>query len=208
MNTEIKMMIKLMVLAAVLLLPGWILADSYNIDREKDSRIGSKRFVKDISFEDNQIQTTYEYRFNNESTLIRERIFLNDPICPVKIRSHKIESDGALDPANIRFSGMTIIEVKNPIVAIDVRTSLYDVFGQHMTNLQNLIIKDFSPGQSEISGLWSANIRQINEFMTAVTWVARVRLADGTQWVYHEDKLISALSTLNLEQKFVNDGED
>lgn len=200
-------MFKLATLGAALFLPGWILAADYNIDREKSGRVGAIR-ISDFSITGGQVRDTHEDDFNKESTLTRERIFLNDPTCPVKIRSHTTEARRVRRSGNATFSGLTVIDIKSPTVAIDVRTSLYDVFGQHMKNLRNLVIQDFSPGQSEIGGAWRADADEIYELVTTVTWVARVRLADGTQWVYRADRLVSALSTLNLEQKLEDDGED
>jgi len=74
-----------------------------------------------------------------------------------------------------------------------------------MQNLANTEPKDFSVGEITVDGEWRASEHEITEFLTSVTYVARVRFEDGTQWVFNSDNLQMALSTLHLEKKI---GED
>jgi hypothetical protein len=138
-------------------------------------------------------------KLNEESTLTRESILFNEPTCPVSVDSHTTKI--SYKDRGFRFLGKTGIQVKNPIVAVQVRTILYDVFGQHMMNLSNAEPKDFSIGASTLDGEWRASDQDVSELLTTVTYVARVRLLDGTQWVFNADNLQLALSTLKLEQK-------
>lgn len=138
-------------------------------------------------------------KINEGSSLKRESILFNDPAAPVQITSHatsiKYEDRG------FRFEGKTGVEVNQPIVAVQVRTILFDVFGQHMKNLGNTEPKDFAPGNGKLEGEWRAYENDITELLTTVTYVARVRLADGTQWIYNDKNLVLALASLNLEQE-------
>ena len=206
-----RMMAKFVKVAVVLfLLPRLILAADYNIDRKQSERIGSYSILE-FSGADVRV----EVKFNDKSTLIRENILLNDPACPAKILSHAYRPDRPGDKNRFfctseydcTYRALTSLHAENPIIAIDVRTALYDVFGQHATNLVHREIQDFDLGRSEIFGTWKADYNLVNEMMTSVTYVAHVRLADGTQWIYDIDKLVSALSTLYLEQKFGEEGE-
>jgi len=104
-----------------------------------------------------------------------------------------------------RFVGSTDFLVNNPIVSLQIRSIQYDVFGQHMANLANTKPKDFSLGQGKIEGEWRASENDVSELLSTVTYVARVRLKDGTQWIFDSDRLQLALSSLKLEQKI---GED
>ena len=143
---------------------------------------------------------------NEGSALTRESILFNDPASPVELNSHSMEI--IYKDRSFRFSGTTELNVKRSIVAIQVRTILYDVFGQHMKNLANTEPKDFGEGVAGVNGEWRAFENDVSEMLTTVTYVARVRLSDGTQWVYDADNLQLALSTLDLEQKIGEKDED
>ena len=184
-------MIKLGTISVVLLfMPVWVRAADYNIERQPD---GPFAF------------TLLGVTVNEGSTLTRESILFNDPTCPVKILSHTTRI--IFKDRNFRFEAQTSIDVKNPIVAIQVSTLLYDIFGEHMKNLGNTEVKDFSPGQSRLDGEWRAYENDVGKFLTTITYVARVRLADGSQWIFNADNLLLALSSLNLEQKIGDDDE-
>lgn len=145
-------------------------------------------------------------KVNEGSSLTRESILFNDPSSPVDLKTHSTEI--TFKDRGFRFSGRTELNVQQPIVAIQVRTILYDVFGRHMKNLANTEPKDFSPGAASISGEWRATEHDITGMLTTVTYVARVRLADGTQWVFDAANLQLALSGLNLEQKIGETDEE
>lgn len=172
------------ILVAALLLPAWAQGADYNIDRQED---GS------FSFAISGVQ------INEGSTLVRESILFNDPSCPIKIQSH---STGIIyKDRGFRFSAHTSVNIEKAVVAVQIRTILYDVFGQHMHNLGNTEPRDFSPGNFTISGEWRARENDISDLLTTVTYVSRVRLDDGSQWIFNEDNLELALSSLDLEQK-------
>ncbi len=160
-------------------------AQEYDIERQHDGP---------FSFSIQGVQV------NEGSTLQRESILFNDPTSPITLLSHSINFSYA-DRA-FRFNGTTELKVDTSIVALELRTSLYDVFGQHMRNLSNTEAKDFAIGTVTLDGVWRARENDITELLTAVTYVARVRFADGTQWIFNSDNLILALSNLNLEQEF------
>jgi hypothetical protein len=182
------MYMRKLILMAVLFFTTSANASGYKIDRDVDGP-----FAFTIS----------GVKINEGSTLTRESILFNDPASPILINSHSTKV--VYKDRGFRFSGTTEIQLKSEVVAVQVRTILYDVFGQHMKNLANTQPKDLSPGSSTISGEWRALDNDITELLTTVTYVARVRLADGTQWVFDAKNLELALSSLKLEQKI---GED
>lgn len=145
-------------------------------------------------------------KINEGSSLTRESILFNDPSAPISLKSHSMKI--VYKDRGFRFSGETEIEVKSEILALQVRTILYDVFGQHMKNLANTEPRDFGPGSARIDGEWRAFENDVSEMLTTVTYVARVRLADGTQWVFDEDNLQLALSGLDLEQEIGETDEE
>lgn len=138
-------------------------------------------------------------KINKGSSLKRESVLFNDPASPVQITSHTTRIK--YKDRGFRFVGKTGVEVNQPVVAVQVRTILFDVFGQHMKNLGNTEPKDFAPGKAKFDGEWRAYENDITELLTTVTYVARVRLADGTQWIFNNKNLVLALASLNLEQE-------
>ncbi len=143
---------------------------------------------------------------NEGSSLMRESILFNEPSCPVQLTNHSTSI--VYKDRGFRFSGSTDLQVTRAISAIQVRTVLYDVFGQHMSNLANSEPMDMAPGPVTISGVWRASDNDVGELLTTVTYIARVRLADGTQWVFDSGNLELALSSLNLENKIGGDEDD
>jgi hypothetical protein len=140
---------------------------------------------------------------NSDSSLQRESILFNDPSSPVQITAHSMQI--VYQDRGFRFGAETSVAIAQPVRGVQLRTIQYDAFGQHMQNLANTEIRDFDAGASSFSAQWRARETDITHFLTSVTYVARVRLADGTQWIYNEDDLIAALRSLDLEQKIGGD---
>jgi len=136
---------------------------------------------------------------NEGSSLTRESILFNDPSCPAQLTGHGTEI--VYKDRGFRFSSATNLQVNGDVRAIQVRTSQFDVFGQLIQNLSNIEAIDLPIGERRITGEWRASENEITEMLTTVTYVARVRLADGSQWVFDTDSLLLALSSLDLEQK-------
>jgi hypothetical protein len=97
------------------------------------------------------------------------------------------------------------ITISQTVMAMEVRHILFDVFGQHLGNLANKEAQDFGAGTATLDGTWKLYDDNAARLLTTVTYVARVRLADGTQWVVNRDNLTAALETLHLEKKIENE---
>lgn len=136
---------------------------------------------------------------NKESDLMRESVVFNDPSSPVQLTGFSNTIN--YFERGFEYTGLTSIEVKQPIVAVKFRTALFDVFGRHIRNLGQSEAKNFDEGFSSLTGEWKASDGEVQELLTSVTYVERVRLADGTQWIYNQDNLVMALAGLNLQQK-------
>ena len=135
--------------------------------------------------------------FESDSSLIRENILINDSSCPIRILSYKFK---------IQYGSAWVIEaiarmnVKKPVVVVEVFTALFDVFGQHMRNLKFLRIKDYATGQSDNEMWWDELENEPDELLTTAIYVSRVRLADGTQWIADRDGIVRAFTSLNLKR--------
>ncbi len=143
--------------------------------------------------------------YNEGSTLERVSILLNDPNCPVELISSKLEID--YKDGGVNFYITTELRFKDEASAIEFHHVQYDVFNQHLTGFRGIEVKDFSESTT-ITGIWSAASSKLETLLTTVTYVERVRLADGSQWVFDSDSLFLTLATLNLEQLTETEDEE
>jgi hypothetical protein len=139
-------------------------------------------------------------KLNEGSSLMRESILFNDPLCPVQLSMHTTSIK--YKDRGFRFAGKTKFSVAKDIRAVELQTLLYDVFGQHLKNLTNREVRDFPAGPAEAEGEWRASDNDVSTLLTTVTFVVRVRFVDGSQWIHNLDNLQLALSSLHLEKEF------
>ncbi len=135
--------------------------------------------------------------FNKGSSLMRESILLNDPDCPVQITKTQTRFD--LVKSNFDYVSTNEFETKKAIAAVSIHHAVFNVFGRYMDNLSDIDVADRDVGRQSKEGRWKSLGDYVPTLLTTVTYVSRVRLSDGTQWVYDEDKLLSALRGLQLE---------
>lgn len=157
--------------------------DTYQIDRLEDSSFNLK--INGISI-------------NEGSSLMRESILLNDSTCPIQLNAFATKV--VYEDRWFRYKSTMMAEAKAEIHAFKVVTVHYDIFGQHIRNYANTDVKDYAKGAFKSTPEWRASESEITTMLTTVTFVSRVRYADGTQWVYDEGKLHAALSSLKLER--------
>jgi len=142
--------------------------------------------------------------FNKGSTLQRERVLLNLPSCPVQLTASTLSF--GYEERGLRYKIHTTFQVQQPVVAVEIRHILYDVFGEHMRSLSETEATDYPAGEQAVDGAWGVlRDNDISEQLSAVSFVAKVRLADGKVWSFQMEPLIVALRSLNLEQKIEED---
>jgi hypothetical protein len=175
----------LRVLATLIAISAPALSAPYEVKREVEGPFTFKLFGVDL---------------NKGSSLQRESVLFNDPSCPVLVVKNAMTFDYA--DRQLRISSATELVLSQAVTALELRHILFDVFGQHMRNLSNTEAKDFSLGPSSLKGTWNLfDDNATSELLTTVTYISRVRLPDGTQWVFNSDNLTAALGTLHLEKK-------
>ena len=135
--------------------------------------------------------------FNKGSSLMRETILLNDPDAPVQVT--RTQTRFELVKSNFDFVSVNEFEARKPVAAVAVHHVVFDVFGRHMDDLSAIDVADRGVGRHSREGRWKSLGDYVPELLTTVTYVSRVRLSDGTQWVYNESRLLSALRRLGLE---------
>ncbi len=160
------------------------------------------------------------FKFNEGSSLTKESILLAAPGCPVDIGLARLGVQ--LADRRFLFSVNMQIQVKEPVRAIEVRHVVYDVFGEHVKSLLNQEQKDFAAGTHSMNGKWPilatndadsalltendaetalTTVNDAEAALTTVSFVAKVRLEDGSIWRYDRDAVEAALRSLDLERR-------
>ncbi|MFC1530572.1 hypothetical protein ACFL6R_07700 [Gemmatimonadota bacterium] len=137
---------------------------------------------------------------NEGSTMQRESIVLNYPDCPIRCMSASLSFD--YEDRRFRYNVATQVNATVPVVALELRHVLFDVFGEHIQNLSNTEATDISIGSRSLSGTWNIfQENEVSEHLTTVSYVAKVRLADGRVWKFNADALAATLESLNLDRE-------
>ena len=144
---------------------------------------------------DGPFETPQKYgsAHNSGSSLVRQSVILNARGCPVKITNHT----GKLDSTYGMYSTRINVEFGSPVVAVEIFTNLYDVWGQQTDAISAQLVTDIDAGETRQSSGLRTSDKGISS-LTAVAYVSRVRLADGVTWVVDSDGLASALAGLDL----------
>jgi hypothetical protein len=132
------------------------------------------------------------------SSLRKQTVIANDPQCVVQLKS---QHNRLVSQSGLKHYTQTTMHVSAPVAAIRLNVVVFDVFGVYRRTLVVDIFEDFDgktqPYTSDNKGFeveWSS----LWNDLTVLTYVKRVRLADGTQWVADVDSLSKTLTKAKL----------
>lgn len=134
---------------------------------------------------------------NERSTLSRKAVILNDAKCPVLIEELSATPVGGKEWRMV-VDGQ--IRTRSPITAADVRLASFDLFGNHLSTQQKLIIEDIpADGLALVTGpIGSTSEKEVKVLHTTFAFVAQVRLANGSVWKYDPLDVARALYKLQI----------
>src|SRR5687768_8289679 len=69
-------------------------------------------------------------QFNEGSSLQRESVLFNDPSSPIQIGKNAMTF--SYEDRRLKLSSTTGLSISKPVMALEVRHILFDVFGRHM----------------------------------------------------------------------------
>lgn len=140
----------------------------------------------------------YNVVVNMGSTLVREKIILNDANCLIQLDSVGINT--AYANRKYSFYPVGSINIKEPIAAFKIHHVLYDVFGDHMKTLSNKEIKDME-GSIDISksASWYASGNNVSNYLICVSYVSKVRTKSGQLWHCDFEAIKKELAELKIE---------
>ena len=128
---------------------------------------------------------------NKESGLRREWVVVHDDAMPVDLGGTPgvapiYESGGSYSRGCYRFFSNYTIEVKEPVVAVEVRLITFNVWGERTSALAATTIKDFAPGNHSLDAEWNLySENEASEHYASIGYVATVRTGAGD--VYRAD---------------------
>lgn len=154
-----------------------------------------------------RLQFSDNILLNEESTLRREWVAVHDDELPVDLEG----TPGVLTVPGFSASGARrylyessyTIKVTEPVVAVEVRFILFDVWGERTRVLSATDVRDFAVGVYELDGTWSLfSTNEASEHYASIAYVATVRTATGE--VYRAD----SAAVISVAQEYMSDFTD
>ena len=135
-------------------------------------------------------------KVNKNSTLMRDYIVLNDAKCPIQLNSGFGITTTYLQ--KYTFNAVGEFTASETVLAYEIHSVLYNIFGEHIKTLSSTNVEDVPAGQKQVSGQWYASENQVSEYLFCVSYVAKVRKANGTLWIYSPIKIKEELSKIAI----------
>jgi hypothetical protein len=115
------------------------------------------------------------------------------------------------------FMPVGTVSPKQAISAVELRYVLFDVWGQHLRTLSVTQLADSSTHVDfRGSNQWVALESEVSQLVTVVSFVARVRTAEGRVWTFDAVRMVPQMQDLGLrvvpadlvpdEQRMINPG--
>ncbi len=143
----------------------------------------------------------YGIQVNKGSSLHRRWFVVNDPTCPIRLSGARIET--VYQSGNVggsyQYRSTGTATLSEPASALEIRFLLFDIWGDHMRTLSDTEVSDVT-GQIALKGSagWTAWENDVSELFTVVSFVARVRKADGTVWAYDPASLVREVEKIKV----------
>jgi len=149
------------------------------------------------------------------SSLRRTYVLLNDPTCPVQIKSFSLSTQApeplieqTVERPLARISRWTLIS-RERVVEWETETVIFDAFNRFVSHFTNGnpprsgANKDLSPGEDAKTDLFSWITKdeavQLGDWITSLHFVTNVRTADGKVWSYDAPRIRTGAGEFSLE---------
>jgi hypothetical protein len=154
---------------------------------------------------------------NQDSSLKRRFFVVADTNSPAGIEHAGIYSRLDEKEKVDYFLPFGTVSPKQAISAVEVRFVLFDVWGERIRTLSSTRLVDSST-HVDLRGTnkWMALESEVGQLVTVVSFVARIRTADGDVWTFDPNRVASRIEGLGLnvappellpdEQRVVNPG--
>lgn len=140
----------------------------------------------------------YGIAVDKGSSLHRDWITVNDPLCPIQV-SGGIQTTFGSDRYSYRLSEHG--KASQAVAAIELISVLFDAWGNHMRNLQFTEVTDRASGESITfpQDSWYAIEADVGSYLSSVTYVRYVRTSDGKIWSANVAAIAKKLAEIQLK---------
>lgn len=144
---------------------------------------------------------------NSSSNLKRSSFRVVDPAGPVQLVN--VEGVDVAFTQNrtlgeFHYTLTYTIEPKEPVVAIELRSLVFDVFGRHMITLQATEVADFGAPSGDTARWRIYSEADAKVAHQSITYVSRVRTAAGRVYTPNSAALIAAIRRAGVQ---INEGQ-
>jgi hypothetical protein len=135
---------------------------------------------------------------HKNTSLHRKWYVLNDHTCPVQLSGAGVTP---VSTSAFLLKGDATTSVA--ISAIEVVAVLFDLWGDHLMNLDMLKVTDFGSNAtfplSDPDSKWLADEHTVKQCLTSATYVRRVRLTDGKIWLADMPAILRQITDAHLK---------
>lgn len=165
----------------------------------------AKLVVTEADGGSNHVELSPSIILNEESSLSRTWITLNDDRLPLQIIGTpgvKVEyhDGGRYSNSEYRYVANYTLKSTKDIVAYEIRFVVFDVYDEHMTNLVANEIVDIKAG-SPVSdyGIWRIlSENDASEALSSIAYISRVRTSDGMIYTADNTAIADYLSSFSV----------
>jgi len=144
------------------------------------------------------------YKIHENSSLEMKYYIINQSNSPIEITN--LKTNLGFKDRQFNLKADLYMETSKNMMAFSYRLALYNVFGEHLTNLGGNEIQDLSKGSHIISAEWNS-YSDLPDALNIVIFISKVRLADGKIWKASWADLAAEINKLKLE-KFTNEEDE
>lgn len=125
---------------------------------------------------------------NDKSSLMREWIVAQDTLLPVRLLgnpSPRTVYVSGYYSGNYQYRADFQVQTVEPLVSIEVRFVLFDVWGDLINTLSSTDVMDIGvDSETSLSGRWGAlSENEVSEYYASIAFIARARTASGKVYV-------------------------
>lgn len=141
---------------------------------------------------------------NSGSTLKTEAYVLNDPDGPVRIEgkapvSVVYKSGGRSSSGGYEYSGFLDLVAKEPVVALEYRAHVFDVFGRPVKTLVGTEVEDIN-GAKVVAPSWRIySENEASEHQLSVVYISMVRTASGSIYRIDRNRVLDAVQKISSQ---------
>lgn len=141
---------------------------------------------------------------NSGSTLKTEAYVLNDPDSPIRIEGEApvkvvYRSSSRSSSGGYEYSGYLDLKAREPVVALEYKAHVFDVFGRPVRTLVGTEVTDIT-GPKVLAPSWRIfSENEASEHQVSVIYISLARTASGTVYRIDRNKVLEAVQKISAQ---------